>query len=89
VGDRRHLAHRLERRGSSPAAVAAWLVAAASPSIVLGWLGARGVLPGGVALGIGLTALAFGWLLRRAPVGEDAPRTPAGALASPASGAAR
>lgn len=71
VGDRRHLAHRLELRGLGPHAVAALLVAAASPSIVLGFCGVRGWLPGGVALGLLLTAAAFTALLRWAPAPSE------------------
>lgn len=71
VGDRCHLAHRLELRGLRPLAVAAVLVAAASPSIALGYCGLRGWLPGGVALGALLTAVAFVALLRWAPAPSE------------------
>jgi UDP-GlcNAc:undecaprenyl-phosphate/decaprenyl-phosphate GlcNAc-1-phosphate transferase len=58
VGDRRHLAHRLQGRGLSPAAVALALALIAFPSVGLGAFLERS--PGlETALGCGLTALLF------------------------------
>ena len=58
VGDRRHLAHRLQARGLSPAAVALVLALIAYPSVGLGAIleSSPGVE---TALGIVLTALLF------------------------------
>ena len=65
VGDRRHLAHRLQARGLSPLQVALALLALSLPAVLLGWLG----LP--------LTTLGFVLALRFAP----APREASGAVA--------
>jgi UDP-N-acetylmuramyl pentapeptide phosphotransferase/UDP-N-acetylglucosamine-1-phosphate transferase len=65
VGDRRHLAHRLQARGLSPVQVALALSALSLPAVLLGWLG----LP--------LTTLGFVLALRFAP----APREASGAVA--------
>jgi UDP-N-acetylmuramyl pentapeptide phosphotransferase/UDP-N-acetylglucosamine-1-phosphate transferase len=73
VGDRRHLAHRLEFRGLGARQVALALLCAASPSIVLGWCGARGALVGGVALGVLATAALFAVLTRWAPALPEPP----------------
>jgi len=57
VGDRRHLAHRLQRRGLGPLAVASCLLGIAAPSLLLG-LGLEGVVAtlGLYALTLALTA---------------------------------
>jgi UDP-N-acetylmuramyl pentapeptide phosphotransferase/UDP-N-acetylglucosamine-1-phosphate transferase len=85
IGDRRHLAHRLEARGLPPIPVALVLALIAAPSIVLGYLGMRGQLEGGVALGalatLGLFAAAVAFT---SPARSRAERS-ARASASPAS----
>ena len=63
IGDRTHLAHRLQRRALGPAAVAASLTLASGPTLVL----ALGLLPTSAAnLGLCLAAtlVLFGLLLR-------------------------
>lgn len=71
-GDRRHLAHRLERRGLGRVTVLATLLLLAAPSALLGYrLGA-----GELALGCGLTALgylALSWALQGWRPGASAP----------------
>jgi UDP-N-acetylmuramyl pentapeptide phosphotransferase/UDP-N-acetylglucosamine-1-phosphate transferase len=60
-GDRRHLAHRLLRRGLAPPAVVLLLLAAASPSLVPAWIAGAWSLP--LALLLGLASAALGGLL--------------------------
>lgn len=65
IGDRRHLAHRLQARGLGPTAVVLVLLVVAAPSVAAGALagGSLGILAAGLA-GTGLLFLAT---LRRTP----------------------
>jgi UDP-N-acetylmuramyl pentapeptide phosphotransferase/UDP-N-acetylglucosamine-1-phosphate transferase len=77
VGDRRHLAHRLAALGLAPASVAAVLACIAMPTV------AFAALPGGTALGIGLSLLLTAWTLRRAPAPSEEFAVASGDLAQP------
>jgi len=75
IGDRRHLAHRLQRAGFGPRGVVAWLVVIALPSIALPYLDpSRG---GTSLLGVWLTglllvaALGYTSLLVATPIEAD------------------
>ncbi len=71
-GDRRHLAHRLERRGMGRLATLATLVLLAAPAALLGYC----LSAGGLALGCGLTAVgyfALSWALQGWRSGASAP----------------
>jgi hypothetical protein len=64
LGDRTHLAHRLQARGCSPVAVAGTLAAAALPGI---WATAYAGSAWSVALGLGLSTAAFAVLVLGTP----------------------
>jgi len=67
LGDRRHLAHRLEARGVSRAGTALVLAALALPAMLAVPFALRTARPELLALGLTLSALLFGVALWRAP----------------------
>ena len=75
LGDRRHLAHRLEARGLPPAAVALCLTIAVLP-------GPAAALAGAVEAGILVQTLAFALLLWWAPDRDDSSRNGSEALSA-------
>jgi len=67
LGDRRHLAHRLEARGVSRPGTALLLAAIALPGLLAVPAACATARPALLALGLGLTALLFALALWRAP----------------------
>jgi len=72
IGDRRHLAHRMQRRGLSPAAVAALQALLALPAVLLVDRAIATGSCGPALLGLGLSALGFALAVRasRDPAGR-------------------
>ena len=71
IGDRRHLAHRLEARGLSRPAVAVCQCAIAAPACVLVAVGCVRHDATPAALGVVATGLLFAFALRAAPAGAE------------------
>ena len=67
IGDRRHLAHRLEAAGLGRAGVLGGLLAVALPAVVLGGLGIVQGRPAPLAAGLLLTAAAYAWAVLSTP----------------------